>query len=157
MEVYDPIYGPVRFCKCPRGQVEFSTWKTSQEGVFQVENYIAKIKGNAKIPVRFASAGIADYLKNKNRHAVIAAYLENFDPLAGAGLYLWGSVGTGKTHAAATILNGIMERYQTRALFGNFAEIAEKNREAISKESRAVGEYSFDALARVTVLCLDDL
>lgn len=80
-------------------------------------------------------------------------YVENFDKMreGGKGLLLFGTVGTGKTYAAACIANALIDKGYP-VLMTNFARIAN----TVSGMFEGKQEY-YDSLNRFTLLILDDL
>lgn len=80
-------------------------------------------------------------------------YVENFDKMRedGKGLLLFGSVGTGKTYAAACIANALIDK-GFPVLMTNFARI----RNTVQGLFDGRQEY-FDSLNRFPLLILDDL
>lgn len=72
----------------------------------------------------------------------------------GAGIYLYGSKGTGKTHLTACIANELMSNYYS-VLYTNFSEISKSIRATYS--SRGESEQAFiDKLATIDFLFIDD-
>lgn len=90
---------------------------------------------------------------NDNIMKAMRAYVDNFDVMKeqGKGLILFGTVGTGKTYAAAAIANALIDKgvpvYMT-----NFARIAN----TVSGLFEGKQEY-FDSLNRFPLLVIDDL
>ena len=80
-------------------------------------------------------------------------YVNNFDELRkqGKGLLLFGTVGTGKTYAAACIANALIDK-GIPVLMTNFARIAN----TVSGMFEGKQEY-YDSLNRFPLLILDDL
>lgn len=80
-------------------------------------------------------------------------YVENFDSFRkeGKGLLLFGTVGTGKTYAAACIANALIDKGYP-ILMTNFARIAN----TVSGMWEGKQEY-YDSLNRFPLLILDDL
>lgn len=80
-------------------------------------------------------------------------YVANFGELRkqGKGLLLFGTVGTGKTYAAASIANALIDRGYS-VLMTNFARIAN----TVSGMFEGKQEY-YDSLNRFQLLILDDL
>jgi DNA replication protein DnaC len=80
-------------------------------------------------------------------------YVENFDEFRkqGKGLLLFGTVGTGKSFAAACIVNSLIDK-GCPALMTNFGRIAN----TVSGMFEGKQEY-YDSLNRFPLLALDDL
>lgn len=90
-----------------------------------------------------------------NQYIIYTAqkYVDNFDQLLkeGKGLLLYGTVGTGKTYAAACIANALIDKGYS-VLMTNFARIANIVTGMNSKKQ----EY-YDGLNNYSLLILDDL
>lgn len=80
-------------------------------------------------------------------------YVENFDEMkeSGKGLLLFGGVGTGKTYAAASIANALIDK-GVPAMVTNFARISNKLQERFEKK-----QAYLDNLNKFDLLVLDDL
>lgn len=80
-------------------------------------------------------------------------YVENFDEMKkdGKGLLLYGGVGTGKTYAAASIANALIDK-GVSAMVTNFARISNKLQERFEKK-----QAYLDNLNKFDLLVLDDL
>lgn len=90
---------------------------------------------------------------NEHITSVARKYVENFDVMreSGKGLLLYGSVGTGKTFAAACIANALIDK-GFPCLVTNFARLIN----TISGMYDGKQEY-IDGLNRFTLLVIDDL
>lgn len=90
---------------------------------------------------------------NAKISTVARNYVENFGKMYedGKGLLLFGTVGTGKTYAAACIANALIDR-GTPVLMTNFARIAN----TVQGLWEGKQEY-YDSLNRFPLLILDDL
>ena len=80
-------------------------------------------------------------------------YVENFDKMkeGGKGLLFYGGVGTGKTYAAASIANALIDK-GIPAMVTNFTRIANKLQEKFDKK-----QTYLDNLNKFDLLVLDDL
>lgn len=80
-------------------------------------------------------------------------YVENFEQMreTGKGLLLYGGVGTGKTYAAASIANALIDK-GVSAMVTNFARISNKLQERFEKK-----QAYLDNLNKFDLLVLDDL
>ena len=90
-----------RYCECEYGQ----KLKAARKRQWEEEDaaWLALIRAGAKIPSKYRDAKLEDFTRVQ-RDAVWAARDK------AQGLYVWGPVGTGKTHLAAAVLNGELER-----------------------------------------------
>lgn len=94
-----------------------------------------------------------DDMSNEKISTVARKYVENFDKMRedGKGLLLFGTVGTGKTYAAACIANALIDEGYP-VLMTNFARIAN----TVQGMFEGRQEY-YDSLNRFPLLILDDL
>ena len=90
---------------------------------------------------------------NEKLTKTLHAYVDKFDTFAetGKGLLLWGSVGTGKTFAAACIANALIDK-GVPVLMTNFARLANTLQGMFSGRQ----EY-IDKLCNFPLLIIDDL
>lgn len=90
---------------------------------------------------------------NEKISAVVRNYVDNFSKMKedGKGLLLFGTVGTGKTYAAACIANSLIDKGYG-VLMTNFARIAN----TVQGLFEGKQEY-YDSLNRFPLLILDDL
>ena len=90
---------------------------------------------------------------NEKIKTAMMRYVENFDKMRedGKGLLLFGTVGTGKTYAAACIANALIDKGYP-VLMTNFARIAN----TVSGMWEGKQEY-YDSLNRFPLLIIDDL
>lgn len=85
---------------------------------------------------------------NEQLSRVCRAYAKKFSP-SSRWLLLYGDCGTGKSFAAACILNELIDRgYSAR-----FATVSRIEKELFDAENKA---YILDKLSRVDILCIDD-
>lgn len=75
----------------------------------------------------------------------------------GRGLYLFGPVGSGKTHAACVVVNELIDRHLVETLFLNVPEAAQRFRLALGDQSNSDGVTLIDRMKQVELLVLDDL
>lgn len=94
-----------------------------------------------------------DDLQNPRITQAMQKYVENFPELRkkGQGLLLYGTVGTGKTYAAAEVANALIDKGYS-ALVTNFARIAN----TVSGLYEGKQAY-YDSLNKFDLLVLDDL
>lgn len=94
-----------------------------------------------------------DDRSNERVSAIASRFAENFDTMreGGKGLLFFGTVGTGKTYAAAAIANALIDR-GIPVMLAKFADI----RNTVQGMFEGRQEY-FDRLNRYPLLILDDL
>ena len=91
---------------------------------------------------------------NRKNMTMIRRYADHWETALenNIGLLLWGSVGTGKTYAAACLANELIFLYQTRVHMTNFATILNDLTGNVSERN----EY-IEKLCRCDLLIIDDL
>lgn len=151
VELFGEIRTPLCMCKC-----EEDKQKREQEERERIR-FQEKIKEYRRVGFpesemsnwTFANA---DGSNEKNMDAM-KRYVENFADFRkqGKGLLLFGTVGTGKTYAAACVANALIDKGYP-ALVTNFARIAN----TVSGMFEGKQEY-YDRLNRFPLLALDDL
>lgn len=94
-----------------------------------------------------------DDMQNPRITQAMQKYVESFPEMRkqGQGLLLYGKVGTGKTYAAASVANALIDRGYS-VLVTNFARIAN----TVGGMYEGKQEY-YDSLNRFSLLVLDDL
>lgn len=85
------------------------------------------------------------------------SYCDNWDLVKkqGYGIYLFGSVGTGKTELVACICNALVARL-VPVIITNFLEISKKLRDSYNREVETENEI-ISRLAKVELLIIDDI
>lgn len=103
--------------------------------------------GSAMTGCRFENSRNAEIL------APARNYAEHFPKFKknGKGILFWGTVGTGKSHAAACIANAVIDQGY-KALMTNFATVVNR-----LSESWSVRAEYMDSLNRYALMIIDDL
>lgn len=144
VEVFGQIRTPMCLCKCRAEKLKEEERRGARER--------NRAECFSEAEMRYWTFENADGSNAKNMEAM-KRYAENFERFLneGRGLLLFGTVGTGKTYAAACIANAVIEKDYT-AHMTNFARIAD----AVSGMFDGKQKY-FDNLNRFPLLALDDL
>jgi DNA replication protein DnaC len=127
----------------------------------QITSQPAIILKYAKIPKMFANADFSCY-KPVNSEAenvlrTCKTYAEDFQKMQknGAGLLLLGSVGTGKTHLACSIMNSVIKAFAVNARFFTAPELTRKIKDTY--RSKKSTQEAIDELASYGLLVIDEL
>ena len=151
IEIFDSIRTPFCLCKC---EVEK---RDREEAERQRIKRAERIKEMRRVgfPDYDMQYWTFDNDDNANAHisSVARKYVENFDTMRadGKGLLLYGTVGTGKTFAAACIANALIDK-GFPCLVTNFSRLIN----TISGMYDGKQQY-IDGLNRFTLLVIDDL
>jgi len=142
---------PFCLCKC---EVEKREREEEERKRVEFENTVKKLR-QAGFPESDMQYWTFDNADGSNERIMTAArnYVVNFKEFRknGKGLLLFGTVGTGKTYAAACIANALIDEGYP-VLMTNFARIAN----TVSGMWEGKQEY-YDSLNRFPLLILDDL
>jgi DNA replication protein DnaC len=142
---------PPCLCKC---RVEQRDREEAERKRVEFENTVKRLR-QAGFPESDMQYWTFDNADDPNDRIITAArnYVVNFDEFrkSGKGLLLFGTVGTGKTYAAACIANALIDK-GCPVLMTNFARIAN----TVSGMWEGKQEY-YDSLNRFPLLILDDL
>lgn len=149
------VLGVVRtpYCLC---QCEIDAREREQEGLkrAKMEKKIKEYRraGFPESEMQNWTFATADGSNEKNMNAM-KRYVDNFDEFLkqGKGLLLFGTVGTGKTFAAACVANALIDK-GCPALLTNFARIAN----TVGGMFEGKQAY-YDSLNKFPLLALDDL
>ena len=157
-EVYEDM--PPFCTECEKGRVRFSTWAQEprqQEKAAARRAYLQeRAVKNADFAPRFEGRTLADFHDRTILHDTLAKYVDDFKTHKhdGTGFFLYGAVGTGKTHAAVALCNALIEKYFLPVHFC-------KTGEAMARVRRAIFDQNNDRPLREIMetpfLVLDDL
>ena len=151
IEVFGQIRTPYALCKCEtekRDQAEADRKRAERERRTREMRRVGFPDSDMQ-KWTFAN----DDLQNPRITQAMQKYVENFPELRkkGQGLLLYGTVGTGKTYAAAEVANALIDKGYS-ALVTNFARIAN----TVSGLYEGKQAY-YDSLNRFDLLVIDDL
>jgi DNA replication protein DnaC len=108
---------------------------------------------------QFAGQRLADLIAQPGLCRPCTRYVQQWPTQLeqGRGLYFWGPVGSGKTHAATVVVNELIDRYLVETLFLNVPEAMGRFRQAIGDPQNTDGVTLLERMKRVELLVLDDL
>lgn len=151
VELFGQIRTPMCLCKC---QAEERDRQEEEQRRFEMQEKIKRYRR-----ICFPESEMSNWTfanadgSNPKIMDAMKRYVENFDEFLkqGKGLLLFGSVGTGKTYAAACVANALLDKGYP-ALLTNFARIAN----TVSGMFEGKQEY-YDSFNKFPLLSLDDL
>lgn len=150
VKVFDKERTPFCLCKC---EVEKRDRAEDERRRVEFEKRVKELR-RAGFPDDEMQNWTFDKDDHANEHitSVARKYVENFDTMRenGKGLLFYGTVGTGKTFAAACIANALIDK-GLPCLVTNFARLINTISGVYDKQ-----EY-IDGLNRFTLLVIDDL
>ncbi len=156
-------FGPL-VCDCPkfvRKREEERRQRKEQERLEQDRQrkvHIEELFRRSALPERWRTRTFERFEvtpANAEAFATAKAYAEGFDPEAGKGLLLTGTVGTGKTHLAAAIAMELIGREHT-VVFGTVTSLLAQVRSAYG-DDRVSEMDIMRRLTRCDLLIIDDL
>jgi DNA replication protein DnaC len=108
---------------------------------------------------QFVGQKLADLTEQPALSRRCTRYVQRWNAMlhSGRGLYFWGAVGSGKTHAAAVVVNELIDRHLVEALFLNVPEVMARFRRAIGDPGNTDATTLLDHMKQVELLVLDDL
>ena len=110
------------------------------------EARLSESRKRAGIPKRFLNATV--------QHQSLLDYLESFEGSAGQGLYIYGSVGRGKSYSAAALANAFVDAGY-RTVFTTASAMLERIKASFSGNGET--ESVISKYAACDILVLDDL
>lgn len=151
IEVFGELRTPMCLCQCAKAHLEAEAEER------QRQERMERIRGLRKMG--FSDADMQGWTfanddnSNKRVSEIARRYAENFREMKdrGKGLLLYGTVGTGKTFAAACIANALIDK-GVPALVTNFARLTN----TIGGMYEGKQQY-IDGLSRFDLLVIDDL
>jgi DNA replication protein DnaC len=148
------------FCDCEYGQ-KLKLAKERQRQAQIAEQWGERVMA-AGIPDRFREADAGDYVVVDSVEDDIWHYAPPYDQLEkavnvkdGKGAYLWGGVGTGKTHAAVALL-GILIEDGYRAQFVSVPDLLDQIRATFNRSGESVEDVC-ERPRNGELVLLDDL
>lgn len=114
---------------------------------------------SAAIPEEFKTKSFTNYIQDPdNKRAYLAAYeyVKQWGDKP-KGIIFNGSVGTGKTHLMAAIINNLMVKKQILPIFVNTPELIAELREAQFKNGEDSLTNKLNKIKNCTLVCFDDL
>ena len=160
-EVHNLVYGVIpRFCECEHGG-------NARDAYFQEPEQVAKFSEykKRKISLALQKSGVSDRFQDKRLSdikdspklfEICSSYVNHWEEMKtnGFGLYLWGNVGTWKTHTASAIANELIEKHLVEVMFVSFSEVANRVRKSFDDSNS--DKQLFDDMREVELLVIDD-
>lgn len=154
----------VTFCRsCPRGQRLLAQWKERPEQRAYArrlrEQKAARAREESCLGKAFAEVRLSSLVEQPGARYECARYVRHWPSLSafGRGLYFFGAVGSGKTHAAAVLANELLEAHLVELLFLSVPEFAGQLRDALDNTKDSNGATLLRRMKAVELLVLDDL
>jgi DNA replication protein DnaC len=155
---------PVSYCKeCPLGRELLQDWS----GLPAQRAYAGRIREDqvrralrlSCMRTQFAGQRLADLNAQPSLCRPCTRYVQQWPAMLeqGRGLYFWGPLGSGKTHAATVVVNELIDRHLVETLFLNFPEAVARFRQAIGDPDNSDADTLLERMKRVELLVLDDL
>ena len=155
---------PVTYCQsCALGRRLLRQWANRPEqraySRALAQEKVRRALELSCLGLRFTGRRLEDLLGDPLLRQACADYLQAWPShrRRGEGLYLWGLVGSGKTHTAAVLVNELVEEHLVETLFLNLPEVAARLRESLREQGGTDGAGLIDHMKRVELLVLDDL
>ena len=121
----------------------------------------AKLLESARIPLRYRDCSLANYYPEKGNSSQLQAFNYAYQlvreyPAVDRGLLLMGTVGVGKTHLSAAILQGLVEK-GTPCLFYEFGALLKGIQDSYNPVAQASEQRVLAPVYEAEVLVLDEL
>ena len=146
-------------CKCQKSKQQ--ELEKQRQAALAFEK-IKSLKELSLLGRRYANSSFENLDMNRPQSFVKAvnrckAYCNNWKIVKsqGYGMYIFGSVGTGKTELVACICNQLIQNL-VPVIITNFLEISKKLRESYNREIETENQI-IDKLAKIDLLVLDDI
>lgn len=155
---------PVTYCRdCLLGRQLLHDWAAQPEQRAYArrlrEDKVSRALELSCLGAQFAGQRLADLIGQPGLCRLCTQYVQQWPAMRvkGQGLYFWGPVGSGKTHAAAVVVRELIDRHLVETLFLNLPEAVGRFRQAIGDPGNTDGAMLLDHMKRVELLVLDDL
>ena len=140
-------------CDCDIAKMEEENRRQKQQEEMEV---VRTFENVSLLTKKYRNATFENYEKrktNENNFKLCYHYAKDFDDMLAKGqrLLLWGDVGTGKTYAAACIVNYLLDR-GIPAVMTSLIKLVDQIQYGYEKETDIINR-----LKRVKLLVLDDL
>ena len=145
-------------CKC---QSEERDKKAREQELAQLKDKIATKRQQSLLGKRYADATFetADInSQNEKAYGIARSYAEKYKDMLdkGYGFYVYGAMGTGKTHLTACVCNYLTDHLQN-CIFTNFMNIMNDIRRAYGNVSPISPDGVIDKYSNIPFLFIDDL
>ena len=147
----DVEFRPYTPCKCRKAEIEAENEKERKQ---KEAVTIERLRSTSGIPDLYVNANFSSFKERTDNKAIlhmIRRYVEKFDQMAekGNGLLFHGSVGTGKTYAAACIGNELIQRCKSVFMTSTYTML--KLRDPDEEEAY------MNRIRRCALLIIDDI
>jgi DNA replication protein DnaC len=121
-----------------------------------------KIMGAAAIPERFSGKSFLDYVADSSRKMEVLAqcklFAQGFESIekSSSTLFMFGNIGTGKTHLACAIANHLIAQGKT-ALYVTTNNLVRRVRATWAKSSAMTEEQQIAAFTKPDLLVIDEV
>lgn len=128
-----------------------------------IEKKSLSVFGQTVIPERYKNKNFNNYFCECSGQQIALAKCENFlkvkeqNPKSGDGLVLLGSVGTGKTHLACSILTNFVMSQRKSCFYTTAEKLVTKIISTWSQESEKTQDEMTEAFSSVELLVIDEL
>ena len=151
---------PTCDCLKKKSEKERQIWREQLKQKLKTKR-INDLFEQSKLGARFSECTFENWMKRDElQHAYEAAvaYVVNWEKHLknGNGLLFFGSVGTGKSHLAAAIVNALIQCGVT-AIFQSTPDLLRRFRATYDEESKIKESVLMEALVEVDLLVLDDI
>lgn len=124
------------------------------------EQHMNRLKKDANVPPRFEHKTLGDFLAHSTEQITVLNacqdFVSEFAQHPDRGLILCGSVGTGKTLIATSIVNELLSRWY-RCHYTSMAEIMRKIKASWAKDSQFSEEQILKHYASYDLLVIDEV
>jgi len=166
--VYNQAYGIIpSFCDCQRGREQYreyvSTPRMQQHAHSQKLLRVRRALDRSGVGKSFFDKTLDTLKGNEKLHERLARFVECWPDIKeqGTGLYFWGDVGRGKTHAAAAVSNALISKHAVEVMFVNIADMSRRLKDMIgmdNEERKSAGDTKLvQEMQQAELLVMDDL
>ncbi len=155
---------PVTYCRnCDIGRQLLRDWANLPEQRAYArrlrEDRVRRALEIAGIEAHLIDQRLADLIRMPELCRLCTNYVREWPSTRrkGSGFYFWGGAGSGKTRAAAAIVNELVDRDLAATLFLNVPEVLGRIRQAHGDRNPAASPALLDRMKRIELLVLDDL
>lgn len=154
-------FAPAPCSICHGGGMEVVPGKGARRCRCRLEQQQSKLLEQSRIPRRYENCAFVNYRPAPNNGSQLQAFNLAFKlvsefPAVNRGLLFMGPVGVGKTHLAAAILRGLVERGAS-CLFYEFGALLQEIRDSYNPVSQASELKVLAPVYEAEVLVLDEL
>ena len=159
-----------RSARCPECEAGEKAAEDARDAAIKARVDEQRRQGNldgrlkrADIPPRFAGRSFDEFrAESEDQHRALRiakSYADGFMEAKASGqcMIFFGTVGTGKTHLACSILNQVARQSGAEARYLSFAKAIRSLKQTYTKASTLTEQQALDALAAPDLLVLDEV